>query len=84
MPALTERLEIRLPPESLKLLRQEADRRGLSLAEAVRRALDLWLQEDRQARLRAAEALFRVGAPVADWEQMKGEIAEGYSMPDAV
>jgi Arc/MetJ-type ribon-helix-helix transcriptional regulator len=76
MSALTERFEIRLRPQSLRLLRQEAERRGVSVAEAVRQAIDLWLEQDQQARRQAAEALFQVGAPVDDWEQMKEEIIQ--------
>ena len=76
---LTERLEIRLPREQLRLLRQEARRRGVPVAQVVREAIDLLLvEEDRQDRVRAAEELFRINAPVADWEGMKREIEEGY------
>jgi hypothetical protein len=82
MAALTERLEVRLQPRALQNLRREAERHGISLAEAVRQAIDLWLEEDHQARQQAAEVLFRVGAPVADWEQMKAEIIEGYTASD--
>ena len=76
MPLLSERLEVRLPSETAQLLRREAERRGVSVARLVREAIDLLLQEDRQARLRAAEALFQVEAPIADWDQMKREIEE--------
>lgn len=79
MMKLTERLEIRLPRETLRLLHQEAERRGVSMAQLAREAIDLLLKEDRQARLRAAEALFRVGAPVADWPKMKREIERAHS-----
>ncbi len=78
MPVLSERLEVRLPPETVQLLRREAERRGVSVARLVREAIDLLLQEDRQARLRAAEALFQVEAPIADWDQMKREIEEAH------
>lgn len=77
MDALTERLEVRLPTETLHLLRREAERRNVSVAQLVREAIQLLLEEDRQARLRAAENLFRVGAPVAEWTEMKREIEEG-------
>jgi len=75
---LSERLEVRLPPETAQLLRREAERRGVPVARLVREAIDLLLQEDRQARLRAAEALFQVEAPIADWDQMKREIEEAH------
>ena len=76
MDALTERLEVRLPAHTLQLLRREAQRRGVSVAQLVREAIDLLLAEDRQARVQAAEALFQVEAPVADWPEMKREIEE--------
>jgi predicted DNA-binding protein len=57
MSVLSERLEVRLPPETARLLRKVAERCGVSVARLVREAINLLLQEDRQARLRAAEAL---------------------------
>ena len=78
MGTLTERLEVRLPPQTVKLLRQEAQRRRVSVAQLVREAVDLLLQQDREARIQAAEALFRVEAPVADWKDMKREIEAAY------
>jgi len=76
MDALTERLELQLPGHTLQLLRSEAERRGLPLAELVREAIDLLLAQDRQARVHAAEALFQVEAPVRDWPEMKREIED--------
>jgi len=78
MEKLSERVEVRLAPETVHLLRREAKRRGISVAKLVREAIDLLLREDREARLRAAEALFQVGAPTADWPQMKQEIEAGH------
>ena len=75
---LSERLELRLPSTTMRELRREASERGTSVASIVREAIDLRLREDRPARLRAAEALFRVGAPVADWETMKREIEDAH------
>ncbi len=77
MGTLTERLEVRLAPQTLVLHRQEAQRRRVSIAQLVREAVDL-LQQDREARIQAAEALFRVEAPVADWKDMKREIEAAY------
>ena len=78
METLSERLEVRLAPETVHLLRREAERRGISVAKLVREAIDLLLREDREARLRAAEALFHVEAPAGDWPQMKKEIEAGH------
>jgi len=72
----TEPLEIRLPLQTLQLLRQEAERREISVTELVREAINLLLAQDKRARMQAAEALCQVEAPTADWEQMKREIEE--------
>ena len=70
MDVSTERLEVNLPAPTLALLRQEARRRGVPEAQVVREAIEGLLAGERLARIRAAEALFRVGAPVADWAEM--------------
>ncbi|MDA2928205.1 hypothetical protein MYX78_13425, partial [Acidobacteria bacterium AH-259-G07] len=78
MGTLTERLEVRLPGHTLQLLRGEAERRGVSLAQLVREGIDMLLREDHKARLHAAEALFQLEAPVEDWDEMKRQIEEAY------
>ena len=77
MGSLTERLEIRLPRQQLQLLRHEARRRGVPVAHLVREAISMLLEQDTLARLQAAEELFKLEAPVANWEEMKREIEEG-------
>ncbi|RKY00069.1 hypothetical protein DRP77_12185 [Candidatus Poribacteria bacterium] len=72
-----ERFELRLPSETLRLLRHEAKRRGISVAQLIREAIDLMLKKEREERVKAAQELFKVGAPVGDWEEMKKEIEEG-------
>ena len=81
MAAPTQRLEIRVPAPTLSSLRQEARRRAVPVAELVREAIDLLLERDREGRVEAARTLFQVGAPVADWEMMKQEIAAAYVKP---
>lgn len=76
MEFLSERLEIRLRPETLHHLREEARQRNLSIAQLVRQAIEAFLEEDRQSRLEAARALFQIGARVSNWEEMKREIEE--------
>lgn len=78
MAKLTERLELRLPAELMRLLREEARRRGVSVAQLVRETIESSLLEDRKARIRAAEELFQVEAQVGEWEQMKREIEEAH------
>ena len=82
MGALTERLEIRLPPQTMQSLRQEARQRGISVAQLVREAIELMLVQDRQARIQAAEALFKIEAPVADWSEMEQEIEKAHLETD--
>jgi hypothetical protein len=65
-----------LPPQTLQLLHQEAERRAISVTELICEAIELLLAQDQQARLQAAEALCQVEAPVADWETMKRELEE--------
>ena len=79
---LTERLELRLPPELMRLLREEARRRGISVAQLVREAIEASLIGDREARIRAAEELFRLEAPVSEWPEMKREIEEAHLEAD--
>lgn len=89
MEALDERLEIRVPTQTMRLLREEAKQRGVSVAQVVRDAIAHQVEDDRLARIRAAEALCQVDAPVADWDEMKDEIvaarqnALGAARPDA-
>jgi uncharacterized protein (DUF1778 family) len=82
MAALTERLEIRLSRSTYRLLQEEAQRRGVPVADLVRRGIDLLLREDRLGRLAAADALFDLQAPVADWEKMKRQIARSHTAED--
>ncbi len=79
---LSDRLEIRVPPEMLRVLRGEAVRRGVSVGRLVREAIETLIREDRKARMDAAEALSRIEAPVADWPEMEREIAAGFLRDD--
>lgn len=76
--ALQERLEVRLQSTTMEIFRREATERGSSVAEIVREAIGLFLNEDRPVRLRAAETLFRAEASVADWSAMKRQIERAH------
>lgn len=76
MGELSERMEIRLDSERMRLLKKESRERGVSMAEIVREAIDARYQATRDDKLRAAEELFQVEAPVDDWEEMKRQIEE--------
>ena len=78
MPVLSERLEIRVSKEVAQQLREEARQRQVSVSELVREAIDFLLVHDKEARQRAAEALFQIEAPVADWPDMEKEIELGF------
>jgi uncharacterized protein (DUF1778 family) len=82
MATLTERLEIRLSRSTYRLLREEAHRRGVPVADLVRQGIDLLLREDRLRRLAAADALFELQAPVANWETMKRQIERAHTAED--
>ncbi len=76
MEALTERLEIRVSHRTLRLVREEARTRGVSVGQLIREAIDREVDDGMADRLRAAEALFAIAAPVGDWPQMEREIEQ--------
>ena len=78
MDVRTEQLAVQLSAHTMQLLRQEAQRRAISEAELVRQAIELLLAQDREARVQAAQALFQVEAPIADWDKLKQEIEEAH------
>ncbi|NOX61323.1 MAG: ribbon-helix-helix protein, CopG family [Chloroflexi bacterium] len=78
MHALTERLEVRLPKDTMRQLREEAQQRNATVSQLVREAIETLLVHDSQARIHAAEALFRIEAPVADWPEMEDEIERAH------
>ncbi len=49
------------------------------MAEIVREAIDYRYRTTHEERLRAAEQLFQIEAPVGDWEELKREIEEARS-----
>lgn len=78
MEELSERLELRVSPQTLRLLQYEARQRGVPIVHVVREVIDLFLKESWQARLRAAEALFEIEAPVAEWAELEHEIEQAH------
>jgi len=48
------------------------------VAQLVREAIEAALLGDREARVRAAEGLFRLEAPVSEWPERKREIEEAH------
>jgi len=83
MDTLTERLEIRVGPQTARQLREAARLRGVSVGQVVREAIARWIGDDSGARMRAVDALCAVEAPVADWEEMEQEIVAAHRAGDA-
>lgn len=44
MTSMAERISLRLTERQSKVLRHEAERRGISLSEMLRRVMDQWLE----------------------------------------
>ncbi len=78
---LDARLEIRLLPEKLQILKDEAARRNISVGGIVREAIDSYCAVSAEEKLAAVRKLAELKAPVAAWDEMKKEIEEGYK-PD--
>jgi hypothetical protein len=74
MDALTKRIEIRVTDRGFRLVHEEARARGCSVGQLVREAISRLIEADSAARIRAAEALFGIEGPVADWPDMEREI----------
>jgi hypothetical protein len=76
---LDARLEVRVDNETLSRLEQKAVRDGLSLAQAVRAAVNRYLADaDRDTRLASLHNAFALGGPVpADPARLKQEIVAG-------
>lgn len=74
MEALTKRIEIRVTDRTFRLVQEEARARGVSVGQLVREGIGRLVEADTAARIRAAEALFEIEAPVADWPDVEREI----------
>ena len=71
---LDARLEIRLYPQQLQKLKEEAAQKRTSVGNIVREAIDQRYQVSTEDKLKAVQKLAAINAPVTDWEQMKREI----------
>jgi len=74
---LSERTQVLLTPSQRALLERIAVREQRSLGAVIRDAIDAYTLPRSRPRDEALQSLFRLEAPVADWEVMKAEIAEG-------
>jgi anti-sigma28 factor (negative regulator of flagellin synthesis) len=75
---LDARLEIRLHPEQLRKLKNEAAANNTSVGDLVREAIDKRYEVSKDDKLKAVQQMANINAPVADWEQIKKEIESGY------
>jgi len=75
---LKARLEIRLQPEQLRKLKEEAAKKNSSVGSIVREAIDNHYKVSTKDKLAAVKKLSGLHAPVKDWEDMKKEIEAGY------
>lgn len=73
---MSTRLQVLLSPGLDARVRKAARRRGVSVGQWVREALEHALSEPRSAS-DPLEALARLGAPTGDIEQMLAEIEAG-------
>lgn len=74
---LDARLEIRLTPEQLQKLKDEASARDISVGSLVRETIEMRYAVTREDKLAAVKKLGELKTPVKSWEEMKKEIEQG-------
>ena len=74
---LDKRLEIRLYPEQLQKLKEEAEAKNTSVGELVREAIEHRYEVSVKDKLEALQMMSSINAPVSAWEEMKKEIERG-------
>lgn len=73
----SERTQVLLTPEQRSRLERIANRESRSLGAVIRDAIDAYTLPRARSRREALRSLTSLGAPVADWDVMKAEIALG-------
>ncbi len=73
----TERTQVLLSTVQRRRLERRAAEERRSIGAVIRDAVDAYTGELGRTREAAADSLLGIGAPVADWEQMKEEIIVG-------
>lgn len=73
----TERTQVLLTREQRQRLERRAAEERRSVGALVREAVDAYIGSPTRSRREAAARLLAAGAPVADWDEMKAEIARG-------
>ena len=77
----TERTQVLLSPEQRRRLERRAAEERRSVGAVIRDAVDAYTGSSGRSRAEAADSLLTLGAPVADWDQMKAEIISGATEP---
>jgi len=78
MENLTRRVQVLFSPQQLQQLKRMAQARGESVAELIRQAVEqAYFAKQRQRGEDAVRRMASMDLPVADWEQMERESAEG-------
>jgi hypothetical protein len=73
----TERTQVLLSTAQRRRLERRAAEERRSIGAVIRDAVDAYTGAPGRTREAAADSLLGIGAPVADWEQMKEEIIIG-------
>jgi hypothetical protein len=73
----TERTQVLLSPEQRRRLERRAAQERRSVGAVIRAAVDAYTGPSGRTRQEAADSLLSLGAPVADWEEMKADIIRG-------
>ncbi len=73
----TERTQVLLTPAQKKRLELIAKQRGVSLGSLIREAVEHYSPPPQKEKEDVLEAMFKLNAPVAEWNQMEAEIAKG-------
>ena len=78
MPTLTKRVQVRFSSAQFRRLRALAQTQGRSLGALVRQAVDeVYPQPVERGSLEAVRQMAALQLPVADWERMEQESAQG-------
>jgi hypothetical protein len=77
MSMYSERTQVLLTQAQRRRLERRAALERRSVGAVIRDAIDAYTVPSGRSRREAAASLLGIGAPVADWEQMKAEILRG-------
>jgi predicted transcriptional regulator len=73
----SERTQVLLSPAQRRRLERMAVEQRRSVGAVIRDAVEAYVGTSTRSREEAANSLLGIGAPTADWHQMKAEILRG-------